>query len=77
MLWCMLLRVSPETWSMAGGGTRNLAGSRRSPSYCIMPTNSVYVYQQATTSPYAPLLQHTCDAQLLMPEERCAAADVL
>ncbi len=26
---------------MAGGGTRKFVGSRRSPSYCIMPANSV------------------------------------
>mmetsp|Transcript_17667 Transcript_17667/g.53147 ORF Transcript_17667/g.53147 Transcript_17667/m.53147 type:complete len:213 (-) Transcript_17667:804-1442(-) len=34
-------RYCPDTLSMAGGGTRNLAGSFRSPSYCIMPANSV------------------------------------
>ena len=32
---------SPETPEMAGGGTRKRAGSFRSPSYCIMPTNLV------------------------------------
>ena len=40
----ILASSSPETSEMAGGGTRKRAGSFRSPSYCIMPTNRVCAY---------------------------------
>ena len=42
-----LAKISPLVPWIAGGGTRNLAGSFKSPSYCIMPTNFVCINSHA------------------------------
>ena len=42
-----LAKISPLVPWIAGGGTRNLAGNFKSPSYCIMPTNFVCINSHA------------------------------